>query len=261
MKTVGIAFCAIVASAGTAFGQSVENFTQIDEVRMFDVRSGQWVASSSIGDRTDHTPIQTIYSNIDFATTGGVQHSTAGEVIGDDITPAAFIAPSGGGTVRQVTISIANFGADIVGQDVSLDLVFFRNDGSGIGGIPIAGSVIGTIAINIPSFNLSGATFGLFSFTGLTSSQLSLTSDDFWLGVRFNSVGLSDGTQLGQVFYTGGSIGSSDNTEYFQDSVSANPRFNAGTTNNFGYEIVVPAPGALALLGLGGMVGLRRRRS
>lgn len=261
MKTVGIAFCAIVASAGTAFGQSVENFTQIDEIRMFDVRSGQWVASSSIGDRTEHTPIQTIYSNIDQATTIGVQHTSAGEVVADDITSGQFIAPSGGGTVRQVTISIANFGADIVGQDLSLDLVFFRDDGSGIGGIPIAGTEIGTISVNIPAFNLSGSTFGLFSFTGLQANQLTLTGDDFWLGVRFNSVGLDDGTQLGQVFYTGGVIGTSNSSEYFRDSVVSNPQFSSGASNNFAYEIVVPAPGAAVLLGLGGLVGLRRRRS
>lgn len=260
MRITRLALCAFAGLAGTAYGaQSIENFTQIEETQVYDVRTGQWMSQSTLTDRS----AATIYSNVSTPTASGIQQSIANQVVADDVNPANLNQFTGGNaTVSEVTISIANFGQSIANQALSLDIIFYANDATGVGGVPIAGTEIGRASINVGSFSLNGSSFGLFAFSGLESimSPVVVGASTFWTGVQFNSIGGGAATQLGQVFYANGSVGSSDNTKYF-NSATTNPAFTASSTNNVGLQIVgVPAPGAIALFGLGGLIAGRRRR-
>ena len=263
MKAAGLALCAVTAFAGTAYGQvqSIANFTQLEQPRTYDVRSGQWVVQSPLAGRA----FPTIYSNVATPTAAGVQHNVADEIVGDDVSPVNLnVNPGSNGTVHEVTISIANFGANIVNQSLSLDIVFFRNDAIGVAGQSTAGTEFGRLTTNLANFNLSAASFGLFNLTGLQSlpNPVQVSSGTFWVGVKFNTIGSTvTTTDLGQVFYGPITEGFSSDLTYFRDSTTSNPIFSAGFTNNFGLQILVPTPGALAVLGMGGLVGLRRRRS
>lgn len=255
MRTSATAIGAAVALTGSAFAQqSLENYTQIESPRIFDVRTGQWTSQSVF---TDRGATETIYSSVMNPTAQGQQHDVVGEVIGDDLTPS--FSGLSAGQVQEVTISIANFGVNIVDQALSLDVIFFRDDGDGAGNATTAGTEIGTINLNLPNFNLGQSQFGLFTFTNLNSG-VNLFDERFWIGVRFNSLGGGDATQLGQVFFSGQQIGSSSGTEWFRDSEGTNPQFSGTASNSFGYEVVVPAPGAVALFGLGGLAAVTRRR-
>lgn len=88
----------------------------------------------------------------------------------------------------------------------------------------------------LPDFSHDQTWFGLYSFTFTVGSS---------------NTDITAAAQRDQV--TGGAFG------YFLDSNSVPQAGNdaVGAT----YHIVVPAPGAVALLGLGGLVGLRRRRA
>jgi len=257
MKKAVVLAGAVAALAGSALGaevQSLQGFTSLDEARVFDVRTGGWI-SQSVADRMS----QTIYRNVDTPTASGVRHSVAGEVVGDDIVPGSFGSLSRG-NVQEVTISIANFGSDIISQQLDLTILFFDNTGSGVGGLPVPGNTLGSSSVSVPNFSLNGSSFGLFTFTGLDMpTPTSVDPQQFWIGVRFDAVSNGDPTNLGQVFYSGPTIGTSDD-QFFRDSQS-NPSFSSGSSSNFGYEIVVPAPSALAVLGLGGLVATRRRRA
>lgn len=257
MRTTRLALCAFAALAGTAYGaQSIEGFTQIEETQVYDVRTGQWIAQSPL---TGSRGTATIYSNIANPTQAGVQQSVDSETVADDVNPANLNQFTGNPTVAEMTISIANFGPAINNQPLSLDLVFFANDALGAGGVPIAGTEVGRASVQIANFSLGAQTFGLFSFTGLDSimSPVVVSAATFWAGVQFEA----GQTNLGQVFYGPGTVGSSNSTKYYRDS-GANPAFSNSSTNNFALEIIgIPAPGAIALFGLGGLYASRRRRS
>ncbi len=258
MKKAVVLSCAVAALAGQAFGAeivSLDGFSQEEGARVFDVRTGSWI-SQSVSDRMSTT----IYQNIAGPTPAGVRHSVANEVVGDDIDPGSFGSLTNG-NVQEVTISIANFGADINSETLDLSILFFDNTGSGLGGLPIPGNTIGEIPISVSNFSLAGASFGLVTFSGLdVINEVRLSQEQFWIGVRFDGLSSSDPTLLGQVFYSENpTIG--DSADQYYRSSTGNPAFSSQATNNFAYEILVPAPGALAVLGVGGLVATRRRRA
>ena len=89
--------------------------------------------------------------------------------------------------------------------------------------------------------------------------------NNVWIDLTFGSSNISDGETLSgfQVNYTGSSAPLS--VDWFAFGFNGNyngqdPFFNR--TDNPGFEgtAVIPAPGALALLGLGGIASIRRRR-
>ncbi|HBS29644.1 MAG TPA: hypothetical protein DEB06_09400 [Phycisphaerales bacterium] len=254
MKQSFLGIAAIALCAGAASAQ-VAQVVASGEARSYDIRTSRW-SSGSIIERAGTT----IYSNITNDTTNGLIHSTAGGVVGDDVTPVNL--PMGGDIVSDVTISIANF-SGLGGSNASpltgvdLDVIFYSTGG---GGVP--GAIIG-------SFNFSGAldapinplSFALVTFSGLGSlpGLISVPDAEFLVGVRFNGATGPAATSLGQVFFGPPTDGSSA-SRYFR-LPGVNPTNAPGTTNNFALEVQVPTPASLGLLAIGGLVAGRRRRN
>jgi hypothetical protein len=100
---------------------------------------------------------------------------------------------------------------------------------------------------------ISGAAALFFRPGGTTSAQddVTLNSTDNIFGFRFINEAMGNQVQFGWVRISfGANLGTRSITEYAYDDTGAGVL--AG---------VVPAPGALALLGLAGLVGPRRRRN
>lgn len=99
---------------------------------------------------------------------------------------------------------------------------------------------------------ISGAAAAFFRPGGATdlTSQFNLNSSDNYIGFRFTNEAMGGMVQFGWAQLSFGATGG-------QRSIVAYAYEDSGAAIQAG---VVPAPGAIALLGLAGLVGSRRRR-
>jgi hypothetical protein len=109
--------------------------------------------------------------------------------------------------------------------------------------------------------------FGLEEWTlTLDGGNFALAAGTYWVGVR--PVGFNNGSERAFVSSTSGAGGIggplNDNNSFFHSSFFG---FNyekvenvLGTGMDFSLGLTVPAPGAMSLLGLGGLLAARRRR-
>ncbi len=211
------------------------------------------------------------YSNIDNFTgsvsVNGGATSTITRLVADDITSA--VNGLAGQSFRKVTFSVGNLNAVAVSARVRVR--FWLSDGAG--GAPGtyyngAGFSFSPITFNANSANLFFFDPGAGAIPQLAAGQT------MWAGMTFDNVGATATTaqlnNLGQLIMNPPVIGTS------QDAIFAttNPGSFFGTNNpagslsnfggtpvaNLGWEFVVPAPGSLALIGMGGLLAGRRRR-
>ena len=110
------------------------------------------------------------------------------------------------------------------------------------------------------SFDISSATGGtLFARVGGTTSATQIRWTNFNIGTGSTTVTLAVGSASGSASYSQGASFSDASISRFQLSLTQGTTAFSGTITNLQYNIV-PAPGALALLGVAGIVGGRRRR-
>lgn len=264
---------ALVATAGLALAG-----TAIADV---DINGGDLTPVASFAIGTPGTYLGTAagveYSNITTFTGSAFSHggaavqsgNTITTLVADDCTP---IGP-GGTSVTQVKFSVSNLNS--VSVSARARIRFWFADGSGGGP--------GTYYNNPASvgFSFNAIAFGANSVTTVTGTigagLFYMPSNKFWAGVTFdNNTGATGATlaqmnNLGQGIFTPPTVGSSADQafqtsaagSFFTTSNPAGTLFNFGgnPAANFGWEFsTIPAPGASALLGLAGLVGLRRRR-
>ncbi|HVZ93883.1 MAG TPA: hypothetical protein VG797_05185 [Phycisphaerales bacterium] len=169
-------------------------------------------------------------------------------------------ATPAGGSVTSVQTKISNInGADyeVVGQAPSqsfltwrVHFVFANGDGSGPGNITILDDLDGPGGATTLGFIDTG-----FAWTPGAYKELRVEVGGAGLGAPLNyyydnaliytgSVGVFAGTSVEQVVFTTDNWQLAGET-FDVDNISVTP---------------IPAPGALALMGMGGLVGLRRRR-
>ena len=111
------------------------------------------------------------------------------------------------------------------------------------------------------SFNISSDTGGtLFVRVGGGSSTTQTRWTNFSIGTGSQLVTLNVGSAYGDGSYSQGASFSDASISKFQLSVTQGTSAFSGTITNLQYNIV-PAPGAVALLGVAGLVGARRRRA
>lgn len=264
MKTV-FATLALVALAGTAFAQETEYPVQVKSHYAF----GQAVQGPTFqGDA--------YYSNITNFSGSGFAPGGAANQLGNTITRMVMddITTVGGGNCIQITFSVANFNA--VNVNTRARIRFFNADGPGGG--PGTYYAPGGVAVGY-TFNPFSFAPGVTNLTGTLAAPggigFAVPAGTFWAGITFDNNSGTSGATLAQLNNMGvgifdpPNIGSS--TDNFFTSTAAGSFFNvpapAGALNNFGGAPVanagwefVPTPGALALLGLGGLAASRRRR-
>lgn len=205
------------------------------------------------------------YSNINgftgqgFANGGAALQgtNTITRLVMDDITPV------GGGTVNFIRFTVANFNTAAVSVRARIR---FWDDAAGLPGTQNPAGF---------SFNPINFAPGVTILTGTLGNALTIPNAKFWAGITFdnNSGGtgatLAQMNNIGQGLFNPPAIGSSGDVAFLTTAAGSffivnNPAgstFNFGGTPpaNFGWEFV-PAPGSLALLGLGGLFASRRRR-
>ena len=111
------------------------------------------------------------------------------------------------------------------------------------------------------SFNISSTTGGtLFVRVGEGGYSTQTRWTNFSIGTGSQLVTLNVGSAYGDGSYSQGAYFSYASISSFELSVTQGTSAFSGTITNLQYNIV-PAPGAVALLGVAGLVGARRRRA
>lgn len=245
---------ALVAMAGTAAADIAGGNLQV-------------VSHYDFGHQSVGTQFQvgSWYSNIDgftgqgFANGGAALQgtNTITRLVMDDITPVA------GGTVNYIRFSVANF--NTVAVSVRARIRFWA-DNAGVPGVE-----------NTAGFSFNPLSFGpgVTTLTGTLGGALTIPGTKFWAGITFDNNNGGTGATLaqmnnfGQGLFNPPAIGSSGDVAFETTAAGSffivdNPagatfNFGGNPVANFGWEFV-PAPSAMALLGLGGLVATRRRR-
>lgn len=181
---------------------------------------------------------------------------------GDDI---AMVAP-GAGLLSDFGFSVSNLNAN---ANQSLTFVrttieFFDAGGNNLGGFF---SDLNMVAI-LGGTGLGGAGAGVrlnYGAGALTGLNLYIPNAAFVTQTFSGAVWLNGGTDnnIGQQIRNPPAVGTSANGIIINGSYVSNPFGASGPVANMSYFIQtdnIPAPSALALLGLGGLVAGRRRR-
>jgi uncharacterized protein (TIGR03382 family) len=204
-----------------------------------------------------------LYSNIDNFTAGAVYPGGAAlsplttNVIMDDVNMTAAT----NGPAAKVTFSVAN--ANTVATSARIRIRFWDNSGTGGG----PGVLVAAFSFNPIAFAPGGSLFFFNPNVALPQNM--------WIGSFFDNSGTTataaDLNNLGVLTFNPPVIGTSGDQDFLTAAPSTAPGSNpAGTIRpsplgpalvaNYGYE-VIPSPSSFALLGLGGLVALRRRRA
>ncbi len=232
------------ASAGL-IAESVSNLQHAGE-RTIDVHGN--LVSAVRGNPIVYSNLQSgftadrAFSSTDLTAVFGDQLTTAGTGTLQDFSFNLFNSGTSAGTLTSATVSFS----------------FFRvSDGGALGSFNVN---TGTIALNAGFFTT-------FNVTGLGGLGVNLDSTDI---IVLQTVTALTGAanRLGVVSTTPNSVGSAVPQLYIDASTVGGgvPGFYNITASGVavpftvGYQISVPAPGAFALLGLGGLMTARRRR-
>jgi hypothetical protein len=210
------------------------------------------------GGQTSGSPrvSSTVYDNTTSAANFGFSSANLSATYGDTLNM------TGTGTLEDFTFSIYNStsgGNAGALNSCTANISFFRQSDSSL-----IGSFTGNV--NFGSSPLPAGFYTLVSFTGLSGLVTPVAFDTANVIVTqslTNVVGAT--TRLGIASLDPVTVGSSPNTMYIADPPGTPAGFyNIGSpplNANPGYLVgVIPAPSSLALIGMGGLLAVRRRR-
>ncbi|MCL4221891.1 MAG: hypothetical protein KJZ65_11055 [Phycisphaerales bacterium] len=198
------------------------------------------------------TPI-TIYSNTSSAANAATSSLNLNTRWGDTLNM------TGTGVLDAFSLTVFNSASGNTGviNTYDVDVRFYRiSDSSFIGGF------IGQINFGISA--LSPGYYSVVTFTGLSGFGINLDTANI-LATQARVAHTGGSIRMGVASLSPVTIGSSP-VSFYKDDPSSPPAgfyvFSGGATPaDLGYRVdVIPAPGAFALLGLGGLVATRRRR-
>ena len=242
-----LAGLALAAAAGSA--QAEFETAQFGNAYTIDARTGTMVASSGFGSRAT-----AIYSNTASPANFGVSSNSLGAIWGDEMTTV------GTGTLDELQFGVFNStsGGNVGAfQNATATINFYRSvDGSSLGGFNVTLANVG----------LAAGFYTIFTVTNLSGLGVNLDTTGIIMTQQLS--GVTGGTnRMGVVSLQPVTIGSTGTSLYV--SGAANVGGGAAGYYNFGNPILngalaaqisIPAPSAMALLGLGGLVATRRRR-
>ncbi len=197
------------------------------------------------------------------------QHFVASGNQGFNIAAVEQFQVSGGmGSLTSVSavIGMWNTAAPDINAISSWDVHVYSSltepDGNLIGN----NSLVGVAPVSITAWgqNTSGNTNYLVTFD--IAGMMDLADGDYWIGV----VGHNDFAANGQIGVVGSTLMDGPSATPFGHQVNPNGGFAFGDWQqidpaaNLAYRIeatMIPAPGALAMLGLAGLITARRRRA
>ncbi|MEM9558816.1 MAG: hypothetical protein AAF995_00795 [Planctomycetota bacterium] len=265
MRNVAIA--ALAVAAGSAFaGVSQNDAVKIQSHIDYNVATGEitriFTDGTTSSSQSSRMPVD-MYRN-----TAAVEAGTtndAGLLLGDDVT----IGTSG--RLDVIETSVVNFTGPGVGffetgtlLDGTLSVEFWTINGAGDG----LDTQFFDLDIDIgdlfgPAGLAGGGSGSFLTLSGLSGLGLDLTAgDQFVVGSRYENLsfagGQNAGDDLGQLTSAGPATAGSSQGVFFIEGFG----FGSFSTINsdLQWALVTPAPGALALLGLGGFAATRRRR-
>lgn len=164
------------------------------------------------------------------------------------------------GILEEFSCAIFNSGSSASAMISTTVNVGFNAMSGGVPGASLGG-FSGTITFSSP---LTPGFYSLVTFTGLSglATPVNLSTNDVLIRQQLSSTVGS--TRAGVVSATPVAVGSSP-ASFYKDDPSAPPAgfytFAGGAAGDIMYKVnTIPAPGAMALLGLGGLVAGRRRR-
>ena len=261
---------ALAALAGTATADVLcTDIHQTFSVPNDQILNGQFGARVGPG---------SIYSNIDnpsgfFVKQGAATSLTGGtHVIADKVTTVGNLAPLGASQTGLTKFTFSMVNGNSVSVSCRPRIRFWAADG--IGGAP--GTALLGISFNpitMPANTSSGffSDFSTFAWGG----GFGAIGTNIWIGMLFDgassSITLAQLNNMGILAYNAPGLGTSADQDFitttpgsnFQNNPVGSQRtspFLGAPVANYYYELA-PTPGSLAVLGLGGLVAARRRRS
>jgi len=238
MKKFGFAAVVLCAAAGAAMGESL----------VFGSHNYMNLGSGA----TTYGPRSVVYSNIASTANAAFSSADLGGTWGDTLSM------TGGGVLDQFSFTIfnsANAANTLPGfKSGTININFFDATSSAF-----IGGFSGNLSYGTDS--LAKGFFDIWTFTGLSGLGINLSSNVI-VTQNFTASTVVGSLRMGVASLNPVTVGSSTNTLYISNSTTPAGFYTSGTTQvNLGYEVnVIPAPGSLALIGLGGLVVGRRRR-
>jgi hypothetical protein len=262
---------AIAVTAGTASARSITEFAggNLTALRHYEL-------GVPSGGHTRSNP-NAIYSNVDNFTgnafaNGGTENQAGNLITRMVMDDTTFAAGHANEQITRTTFAVSN--GSTVPVSVRVRIRFWNNDAAG--GNP--GSYYSNPAAVGFTFNAFTFSPGVTLLTGLLAAgsfNAPASGGTIWSGMTFdNNIGATGATQaqmdlMGVGLFNPPTVGSSTDTmfettaagSFFTIANPAGAQFNFGgaPVANVGWEFV-PAPGSMALLGLGGLMAARRRR-
>lgn len=241
-----ICAAALAVAAGAASASIQGETAQFAGFYTVDYRTGV----TTFSDASNSTRATTIYSNTASAPNFGVSSTDLNSTWGDRVTTTGT-----GGPVTSQQYTIFNSGSSLGSLlTATVDLLYFNGATN-----TFINGFAGTINFGT---GLAAGFFSIVTFTGLDGLNMNLPTTDIIMTQKVTAkTGLA--SRLGIASLNPVNIGSSG-PEMYIDSTTIGPAgyytFSNGPAQP-GYQIdLVPAPGALALMGLGGLMASRRRR-
>jgi opacity protein-like surface antigen len=193
-----------------------------------------------------------VYSNIGGTANFGFSSTDFNAVWGDRIQT------TGTGTLDQADFTVFNASTTGAGPLLTGTFVISFVDAVSL-------TTLGSFSTNL-TFGVAGLAPGFFttvSVTGLGGLGINLSTTDILMTQQVTA-NTGSALRLGIASLNPITAGSSANTMFINAStVGAAGYYNIGNPAldaNPGYRVNIPTPGTLGLLGLGGLVAMRRRR-
>lgn len=251
LKFVGL----LALAAGTASADvTAETALNSGVNYVYDIRTGATTVGTLDGSRTDYTA----YDNSTTAVAAGFSSTDLASQWGDTLNLGGGWTPYKG-VVQDNVMSIFNSGSSagaLLTATIGVD--FYRaSNGSFIGGYVSGAVSFGT--------GLAPGFFTTVSITGIEGLGIDLDEGSVYMIQRIVTK-TGTASRMGVVIAGNPTVGTSPNTMYISSTTVGAPGFytvssgGVPTSGNPLYKVVLPAPGAAALLGLGGLMATRRRR-
>lgn len=246
MKTVlkAVALLAIVAGTASA---DIAGEAPLGMASAYNVD----YVTGAVVDSPINRYVGTVYSNTGGTANAAISSTALNSIWGDEMTTV------GTGTLDSMAFTVFNSGSSggVLASAVVTVNFFRAGDSSFVGGFSIAPF----------AFNLSQGFFTVLTVSNL--SGLGINLDTTGLIVTQQASSVVGATRIGVAMMQPVAIGASGPTMYINSSTIGPAGFYNLTSGgvpidaDVGYRMdTIPAPGAAALLGLGGLVATRRRR-